>query len=141
MTQFSYCPQKSYMGQLDVEDIGNCAIHIMAASPITMSLDEYYMVIRTVRGRTSILQYGPRHIELKELPGKVFLSYQSFEYSPSKVGKCITSFLTDAPGKSVSAAETVDFGKAYGACRSLIELMTEPGTKEEDDDDETDTDD
>lgn len=139
MATFRYCPQKRYMGQLDISDLGNCSIHIMATSPVTMSLDEYYLVIKTSDGRTAVMQYGPKHIGRDRLPGKVFLSYQEFEYSPSKISKCITSFLSDAPGKLVSAAEVVDPDKAYGACRGLIELMI--GFGGEGSKDEADTDD
>lgn len=138
MPTFNYCPQKNYMGQLDIEDLGNCAIHIMATSSITKSMDEYYLVISTGHGKTVVLQYGPKHIDIDELPGKVMLTYQSFEYNANKIAKCISSFLSDSPVKMVSAAETVTDEVAYEACRKLVELMISNNKEESANDTDSD---
>jgi hypothetical protein len=60
---FDYLEVRSTMAQIDVEDVGNCAL-------LNRSVlgEEKYLVIKTDIGLTQVVQFGPIIPDYDELP-------------------------------------------------------------------------
>ena len=105
------------IGQLDVDDIGNCAIEA--------NNDEgnyYYMVIETNLGFTKIFEYGPVQPDFNEMCKSVTCTFDRIEFNEKKISKRIYSFL-NAPGKNITQAQIVDKEYALDGCKDIIEYM------------------
>ena len=85
---FDYLCTTIVGNNLEVDDIGNCAIRAY-----TDYADEYYLVIKTSLGWTEIVEYGPIVQDLDTLSEKMMYTYDRFEYSEYKIEKRIDKFL------------------------------------------------
>ena len=88
---FDYLEVTSATAQIDIDDIGNCAL-------LNRSLlgEEKYLVIKTDIGLTQVVQFGPIVPDCDELPQTVYYSYQKFDANETKVIKIIKRFISDA---------------------------------------------
>lgn len=77
--------------QLDIQDIGNCCI-----SGIDMLTKEYYLIIKTELGVTSIIEYGPTLPDFNVPPPHCNYIYDRFDYNEGKIAKRIEKFLNNA---------------------------------------------
>lgn len=79
------------MAQIDVEDVGNCAL-------LNRSVlgEEKYLVIKTDIGLTQVVQFGPIIPDYDELPQTVSYSYQKYDANDAKTIKIIKKFISDA---------------------------------------------
>lgn len=114
---FGYFYSSMAIGQLDVDDIGNCAIEA--------NNDEgnyYYMVIETNLGFTKIFEYGPVQPDFNEMCKSVTCTFDRIEFNEKKISKRIYSFL-NAPGKNITQAQIVDKEYALDGCKDIIEYV------------------
>ena len=85
---FEYLQTVVVNGQLDVDDIGDCAI---------LGRDdqgqEYYFMTFTYMGWTEIIEYGPALPDFDVLPKSVTYKYNRIEYDEYKIEKAIDKFL------------------------------------------------
>lgn len=114
---FGYFYSSMAIGQLDVDDIGNCAIEA--------NNDEgnyYYMVIETNLGFTKMFEYGPVQPDFNEMCKSVTCTFDRIEFNEKKISKRIYSFL-NAPGKNITQAQIVDKEYALDGCKDIIEYV------------------
>lgn len=88
---FEYLQRVVVDGTLEVENVGECVIQ--ANNDFG---EEYYLIITTELGYTSILEYGPIVPDLDQLQPTYNIRYSNFEYSQFKIEKTIDKFLNEA---------------------------------------------
>lgn len=97
---FEYMQVVTVGAQLEVDDIGECAI--LARDDLGQ---EYYLLITTRMGQTETIEYGPCIPDISLLPKSVTYKYNRFDYSEFRIEKVIDKFLNSNP---VTCAEIVD---------------------------------
>ena len=111
--RFKYKFSTLFEKELDIEDIGNCAIEV-----IDCKNQHYYLVIKTSLGTTSFFEYGPIVPDIKLLPKYVHNTFNRIEFSEYKMEKRINTFLTNAEEVNI-----IDKDKALNSCVNLIEYF------------------
>ena len=114
---FNYYYVSTSMGQLNIEDIGNCAIEAnddMGAS--------YYLVIKTNLGVTRLFQYGPIKPDVNILCKTTTCVFKRFDYSESKLMKAIENFLKPS-FSNITQAREISCEEALDNCIDIIEYM------------------
>ena len=117
---FEYFYSREAIGNLDVEDIGNCSIE--ANDDLG---NFYYMVIDTNLGFTRIFEYGPCNPDFNELPKAVECTFNRIEFNEKQIQKRIYSFL-NAPHRNITQAQLVDRDYVLDGCKDIIEYMRDP---------------
>ena len=106
MNSFEYSYEMQATGQLDIEDIGNCAI----VGYNSRQYIKYILIVKTVEGETKIVVSGPHWVELEKPCMDYSYTYQSFQFNEGKISKTIERFLN---GKFyIDQAEAVSFEDA-----------------------------
>lgn len=101
--------QKTYAQTIEVEDIGNCAIRSTNAD-----FEDYYIVIQTVMGKTSILTFGPILADVSIIQEDFNLSFKKIDYKEKNINNEINKFINDAR-KVIKQAEVVSVEEALQA--------------------------
>ena len=99
---FEYLQRIVVEGELDVDNVGECVI--LANNDFG---EEYYMIITTELGYTSILEYGPIVPDIEGLQSTYNIKYTNFEYSQYKIEKAIDKFLNDGK-RAITQARLVE---------------------------------
>lgn len=114
---FPYFKETIINGNLEVDDIGNCAIEAM-----NDNAECWVLVIDTMLGTSRIFKYGPYNYDLDMLPKNVLCSFSRIPFSEFKLKKEIDSFL-NSPFANITQARVVDKYEALNNCKSIIEYM------------------
>ena len=114
---FEYFFSRMAMGDLEVEDIGNCAIE--ANDDIG---NFYYIVIETNLGFTKIFEYGPTQPDFNEMCKSVTCTFDRIEFNEKKIIKRIQTFL-NTPIRNITQAQVVEKEYALDGCKDIIEYM------------------
>lgn len=101
--------QKTYAQSIEVEDIGNCAIRCTNAV-----FDDYYIVIQTTMGKTSILSFGPILADADVIQEDFLLSFKKIDYKEKTIANEINKFVNDAR-KAIKQAEAISLEDALQA--------------------------
>ena len=112
---FEYFYTKAAIGQLDIEDIGQCCIQANNDEGLF-----YYLLIETRFGQTKILEYGPAAPDFDELPKSVVCSFSRIEYSERAIMKRIEEFLNNR-FRNITQAQLVDREVLFEDCKSIID--------------------
>ena len=115
--EFEYFYQRMATGNLEVEDIGNCAIEANNDDGLF-----YYLLIETNMGFTKIFEYGPIHPDFHELPKSVKCNFERIEYNEKKLSKKIDDFLNSG-FKCITQAQEIDKDMLLNNCTNIIEYM------------------
>lgn len=117
MFTFEYLYTRTAMAELQIDDIGNCAIQICDDRGKTA-----FMVIKTVMGKTRMFKFGPYQIDLYELPNETICSYEKIDFSQNRLQTEIRSFL-NSRGMNVTQAMEIPIEEAFAQYRDLCEYM------------------
>lgn len=117
---FEYFYTKQSIGNIEIEDIGNCAIEAFNDDGLN-----FYLVVRTSMGTTNIFTFGPIWLDLEMFPANVNCTFKRIEFNEKKISREIQSFLNDPKSKITQAFE-IDTDEALSKCRSIIEYMKNP---------------
>ena len=94
---YDYSGIKTFTESLVVDDPGNCAIIAKGYYPIAKGIKfpgDYYMVVRSVEGITTIMKWGAV-TDLQGLPNGYSLDIKSFKHKESTIHREIQMFLND----------------------------------------------
>ena len=94
---YDYSGTKTFTASLEVDDPGNCAILANGYYPVGKGLKlpgDYYMIIRTVDGITTVLKWGAV-TDLPDLHSGYSLDVKSFKYKEASIHREIQLFLND----------------------------------------------
>lgn len=115
-----YKAQRTYDATLQIDDPGNCAIMCHGSfrdNRVTLPGD-YYMIVATVMGRTTIIKWGPLVPDISELPNGYTLDVKSFNYKEPTIEREITMFI-NSPDKAIYEAETILVEEALEAIPTI----------------------
>lgn len=94
---YDYSGTKTFTASLEVDDPGNCAILANGYYPVGKGIKlpgDYYMIVRTIDGITTILKWGAV-TDLPDLPSGYSLDVKAFKYKESSIHREIQLFLND----------------------------------------------
>lgn len=106
---FDYSALSVFTKSIDVDDIGNTAIRATSDEGL-----QYYMVIKTVMGITSILKFGAIVPDIQALVNNFSVLYQKIDYKEKLIQKSILQFIND-PKKRITDVEEVPVKEALEA--------------------------
>lgn len=114
---FQYFYTQQATGQLDVKDLGNCAIE--ACNDLG---NHYYLVIRTQLGQSEIFEAGPFCLDIPILEKNCSISYKKIEYNESKLSGIVTKFLNN-PYREITQSREINEEEVYPNCINIIDYM------------------
>lgn len=120
MKSFEYFYTKTAVGNLELEDIGNCIIEAANDEGLL-----FYLMISTSLGWTKIVEYGPAAPDFYELPKSCFCSFSRIEYDERKIHKRIDEFL-NTPKRNITQAQEVDADVFFDSCKSILDYVKNP---------------
>ena len=103
-----YSATKTFTQTLQIDDIGNCAIRGEGSfrdGKVAWPGD-YYLVIKTVMGKTVCMKWGPLMPDFTALPNTFKLEVKTFQYKEGTIVKEIEGFINDGP-KGIHDAEQI----------------------------------
>ena len=87
---FEYSVQKTFNETIDVLDIGNTALKCHGRK-----LDFYYIILKTVMGKTHIMKFGPVTPDIDILTNDFTVSYKKMDYKENLIEKEVDKFIND----------------------------------------------
>ena len=110
---YDYSGTKTFTASLVVDDPGNCAICANGYYSVGKGIKlpgDYYMIVRTIDGVTTILKWGAV-TELTELVSGYSLDVKQFKYKEASIHREIQLFLNDGQ-KFIYEAKVIDIDTA-----------------------------
>jgi len=101
---FEFSVQRTFNESIDVVDIGNTALRCT-----NNQLDNYYIIIKTVLGKTSILKFGPICPDLETLLNDFSVSYKKIDYKEPVICREIDKFINDFKKDIKTVEEITDY--------------------------------
>lgn len=117
--EFQFNKQEVAQNIIDIEDLGNVAIEGTNSFG-----DNYYLIIKTIMGRTRILKYGPINLDISEPPEVVICEYSRMIYNFKKLSKIITLFLNNYQYGLINS-KVIDINEALDNCRDMRDFIKE----------------
>ena len=106
---YDYSGTRTFSATLEVDDPGNCAVIANGYYPVGKGIKlpgDYYIIVRTIAGITTILKWGAM-TDLEELHSGFSLEVKSFKYKEATIDREITMFLNDGQ-KFIYDAKVID---------------------------------
>lgn len=103
-----YSATKTFTETLQLDDPGNCAIHgegTFKDGKVTFEGD-FYMIIKTIMGKTTFIKWGPLIPDLETLPNTFKLEIKTSPYKEPTIEKEIKNFINDG-FKNIQKAEEI----------------------------------
>lgn len=97
---FDYAAQEMFTKQLDLVDPGNTALRGSNDSG-----SDYYLVLKTIMGKTAILKFGPVLADSNILVEDFDASFKKINYNENKIGREINTFLNDYKKQIIDVQE------------------------------------
>lgn len=104
---FEFSVQKTFNESIDVVDAGNTALRCT-----NKNLEDYYLITKTIMGKTHILKFGPVCSDVELLLNDFTVSYKKIDYKESVLFKEIDKFINDYK-KDVDAIEEITEYEAW----------------------------
>lgn len=114
---FEYFFTRMAIGQLEVDDVGNCVIE--AGDDIGQF---YYLKIDTKLGWSRIMEYGPATPDFQELPKSVICHFDREEFNEMKLQNRIKQFL-NAPKRNITQARVIEDEELFDSVKDIIGYM------------------
>ena len=101
---FEYSVQKTFNETIDVVDIGNTALRCQGKK-----LDFYYIILKTVMGKTSILKFGPVMPDADVLFNDFSVTYKKIDYKENLIEKEVDKFINDYKKDIIMVDEITEY--------------------------------
>jgi hypothetical protein len=101
---FEYSVQKTFNESIDVVDIGNTALKCTGSK-----LDEYYIILKTVMGKTSIMKFGPIVPDVEVLLNDFTVSYKKIDYKENLISNEVNKFINDYKKEITKVEEITEY--------------------------------
>ena len=102
------------MGEIDIEDIGNCVIEASNDTGLF-----WYLCIQTTLGWTKITEYGPAAPDFVELPKSVTCTFNRIDFDERKIANSISMFLNNSK-RAITQARVVEPEVMFDSCKSIL---------------------
>ena len=97
-----------------VEDVGNCALEAIDEDGLS-----YFLVIKTVDGRTFSLSFGPLIPDVIELPPAYSVEYIKRQYDDKKLAKFIQGWAAPKRGPNYQEIKQIGVQEALDLYRDV----------------------
>ena len=114
---FEYFYTQTAMGELEIEDIGNCVIEAVNDTGCF-----YYLCVQTTLGWTKITEYGPATPDFFELPKSVTCTFNRIEYDERKISNTVNLFLNNSK-RNITQARVVDLETMLTNTKSILKYI------------------
>ena len=114
---FEYSVQKTFNESIDIVDIGNTALRCVGNR-----YDEYYMILKTIMGKVSILTFGPVTPDIEVLLNDFLVSYKKIDYKEAAIHKEVSKFINDFR-KEITSVEEITEYEAWQAFPEVQQLF------------------
>lgn len=104
---FEFSVKKTFNESIDVVDAGNTALKCT-----NQLMDSYYIITKTVMGKTYILKFGPVCPDIDELLDDFSVSYKKIDYKESAIYREIEKYINDFK-KEISTVEEITEHEAW----------------------------
>ena len=95
-----YYPQEVFTKTIQIDDIGNFALRATSSDE-----SEYYMIVKTVMGKTSVLKFGPTIPDIGILCADYSMNYKKMNFKEGAIEKEASIFINDHKKDIVDAVE------------------------------------
>ena len=112
---FEYSVQKTFTEAIDVVDIGNTALRCVGSQ-----LDEYYIILKTIMGKVSIIKFGPVIPDIEVLQNDFSVSYKKIDYKEMTIFNEVNKFINDFR-KEITSIEEITEHEAWQAFPAVQE--------------------
>lgn len=116
---FEFSVQKTFNQSIDVVDMGNTALRCTNSN-----FDEFYLIVKTVMGKTHFLKFGPICADLDVLINDFAVSYKKIDYKENTIYKEIDKFINDFK-KEIDNIEEVTEYEALKAFPAVVTQFEE----------------
>lgn len=106
---FEFSVQKTFNQSIDVVDMGNTALRCT-----NKQMDDYYLIVKTVFGKTHIIKFGPVCPDIDTLIDGFSVNYAKMDYKEAKIYKEIDKFINDFK-KEIDNIEEITEYEAWSA--------------------------
>jgi hypothetical protein len=115
---FEYSVQKTFNESIDVVDIGNTALRCTGKR-----MEEYYIILKTVMGKVSVIKFGPVTPDLEMLINGFTVDYKKFDYKESAIANEVNKFINDFKKEIAQVEEITEYEawQAFPAVQQLFE--------------------
>ena len=118
MPSFKFGPEINYNNELEIENVGNVCIEA-----IDNAGQNYYLIIRTSLGVTTIVEFGPVVPDIDLLPKSTRIEFKRMGYKEETLHKIIAKFLSDRYQQRIEGAYIVDYDYALDCGVDIFEYM------------------
>ena len=87
---FEFSVQKTFNQSIDIVDMGNTAIRCT-----NRYMENFFLITKTVMGKTSIIKFGPVCLDLESLINDFSVHYKKIDYKENTIYKEIDKFIND----------------------------------------------
>ena len=98
---FEFAAQRTFLDSIDIVDIGNVALRCS-----DQFMNEYYLITKTVYGKTVILKFGAVCPDNDVLLNDFLVNYKKIDYKETQICKEISKFIND-PKRSIASVEEI----------------------------------
>ena len=112
-----YSVQRTFDESIDIVDIGNTALRCVGSK-----LDEYYIILKTIMGKVSIIKFGPVLPDIEILQNDFSVNYKKIDYKEPTIFKEIDKFINDFR-KEITSVEEITEYEAWQAFPAMQELF------------------
>ena len=115
---FEFSVQKTFNQSIDIVDFGNTALRCT-----NNNLDTYYLIIKTVMGKTHFLKFGPICEDIGVLLDEFAVSYKKIDYKETTICREIDKFINDFKKEIDKVEEVTEYEalKAFPAVATQFE--------------------
>lgn len=115
---FEYSVKRTFSESIDVVDIGNTALKCIGSK-----LDEYYIIIKTVFGKVSILKFGPVLTDADVLLEDFSINYKKIDYKENLISREVDKFINDYKKEITNVEEITEYEawEAFPAVKQCFE--------------------
>jgi hypothetical protein len=99
---FDFSVQKTFNRSIDVVNIGNTALRCT-----NKQMDNYYLITKTIYGKTSILKFGPVCPDIETLINDFSVSYKKVDYKENVLFKEIDKFCVENSMEFIPCIQTL----------------------------------
>ena len=101
---FEFSIQKTFNQSIDVVDVGNTALRC-----VNRHMDSYYIITKTIYGKTAILKFGPVCQDVEARINDFSVNFKKIDYKEGTLFKEIDKFLNDYKKEIETVEEITEF--------------------------------
>ena len=107
-SEFKFNNEYVAQSLIELDNIGDFCLEAINEDDLLY----YYLMIKTVMGKSEIVSFGPIIPDMEELPSGYTCSYENIDYSDKRIFIYINKWLNDR-GKKITSAKQISVKEFY----------------------------